>query len=99
MRMKHLVGAVALAAVATPAVAAEFYVVQDASTKRCSIVEQRPTATTTTVIGNGVYTTRTEAESALKTVQVCSTSGPNTGVTTGVTTGGSTTTTTTTTPR
>jgi len=50
---------------------AEFYVVQDTSTKKCTIVEKKPTATTTVVVGDGVYKTRTEAESAMKTVKVC----------------------------
>jgi len=71
--MRRLVIAAALAAVATPALAAEFYIVQDTSTKRCTIVEQRPTTQTMVVVGDGkVYATRTEAESAMKTVQVCS---------------------------
>ena len=97
MPMKAILGAVALVAVSTPALAQQFYVVQDASTKRCTIVEQRPTTTTTTVVGNGIYKSRTEAETAMKSVEVCSSGG---GTTTGVTTGGSsTTTTTTTTPR
>lgn len=51
--------------------ATEFYVVQDTSTKKCTIVEKKPTATTTVVVGDGVYKTRTEAESAMKTVKVC----------------------------
>jgi hypothetical protein len=49
----------------------EFYVVQDASTKKCTIVDKKPTVTTTTVVGDGVYKTRTEAESAMKTVKIC----------------------------
>lgn len=49
----------------------EFYIVQDASTKRCTIVDKKSTVTTTTVVGDGVYKTRTEAESAMKTVKVC----------------------------
>ena len=74
--MRKLVIAAALAAVATPALAAEFYIVQDTSTKRCTIVEQRPTTQTMVVVGDGkVFTTRTEAESAMKTVQVCSSGG------------------------
>ena len=51
----------------------EFYVVQDASTKKCTIVDKKPTVTTTTVVGDGVYKTRTEAETAMKTVKVCET--------------------------
>ncbi len=75
MRIKLLVAAAGLVAFATPSLAAEFYIVQDSSTKRCSIVEQRPTATTTTVVGGKTYTTRTEAEGAMKTVKVCESGG------------------------
>ena len=88
MGSKHLLTALAIAAFATPALAAEFFVVQDTSTKRCQIVEQRPTSSTTTVVGDGkVFTSRTEAETAMGSIQVCH-SG-----TTGI--GGSSTTTTT----
>lgn len=59
------------AALAQAQVTTEFYVVQDASTKKCTIVDKKPTTTTTTVVGNGVYKTRTEAETAMKTVKVC----------------------------
>lgn len=52
----------------------EFYVVQDAKTKRCTIVDKRPTTTTeVTVVGNGVYKTRTEAETGMKSIKVCTT--------------------------
>ncbi len=53
--------------------ATEFYVVQDSSTKKCTIVDKKPTTTTTVVVGDGVYKTRTEAETAMKTVKVCTT--------------------------
>ena len=56
---------------AAQAQTAQFYIVQDSSTKKCTIVDQKPTVTTTTVVGDGVYKTRTEAETALKTVKVC----------------------------
>jgi hypothetical protein len=70
--LKHIAGAMLLAVVATPVAAAEFFVVQDSSTKRCTITEQRPTASSTVVVGDGkVFTTRNEAESAMKTIKVC----------------------------
>jgi hypothetical protein len=70
--MKKLVCAAALAAFVTPALAAEFYVVQDVKTKKCTIVDKRPTSTETVVVGDGkVYTTRAEAETGMKTVKVC----------------------------
>ena len=75
MRCRMLVLAAGLAALATPALA-DFYIVQDSGTKRCSIVEQRPTTQTSVIVGDGkVYTSRTEAEGALKTVKVCETGG------------------------
>ena len=76
MRMKLLVAAAGFAALATPALAAEFYIVQDTGTKRCTIVKQRPTSQTTVVVGNGkAYATRQEAEGAMKTVKVCESGG------------------------
>ena len=54
--------------------AAEFYVVQDTTTKRCTIVDQKPTTTTTvTQVGPVAFKTRTEAEAGMKTIKVCET--------------------------
>ena len=50
-----------------------FYVVQEPSTKRCTIVDKKPTTTTSVVVGDGMFKTRTEAESGMKTIKVCST--------------------------
>ena len=76
MRIKVIIAAAALAASATPSLAAEYYIVQDLSSKRCTIVEQRPTTQTMTIVGPGTaYTTRTEAEGAMKTVKVCESGG------------------------
>lgn len=70
--MKALIGAVLVVAFVTPALAAdEFFVVQDVKTKKCTIVDKKPTTTETTVVGNGVYKTRTEAETGMKSVKVC----------------------------
>ena len=77
---------VVLSALALPAMAADFYVVQDASTKRCTIVEQKPTTSTTVVVGNGTYTSRTEAESAMKSQTVCTESSASGGSSTTTTT-------------
>jgi hypothetical protein len=75
MRIKLLVAAAGFAAFATPSLAAEFYVVQDTTTKRCTIVEQRPTQTMV-VVGPGMaFTTRSEAETSMKTVKVCESGG------------------------
>jgi hypothetical protein len=73
--MKKLLISTALAAFAVTSAFAqttsEFYVVRDATTKKCTIVDKRPTTTTTTVVDNGVFKTRTEAETGMKTMKVC----------------------------
>jgi hypothetical protein len=58
-------------AVSGAAFAEEFYVVQDTSTKKCTIVDKKPTPSTTVVVGNGVFKTKTEAETGMKTMKVC----------------------------
>jgi hypothetical protein len=70
-----IVGALAFAAtsIAQTASAAEFYVVRDATTKKCTIVDTKPTTTTTTVVDNGTFKTKTEAETGMKTMKVCTT--------------------------
>jgi N-methylhydantoinase A/oxoprolinase/acetone carboxylase beta subunit len=70
-----MIGAVLAGATAFAgsAVAAEFYVVRDATTKKCTIVDTKPTTTTTTVVDNGTFKTRTEAETGMKTMKVCTT--------------------------
>ena len=75
LRKLLFVGALAFAAtsIAQTASAAEFYVVRDATTKKCTIVDTRPTTTTTTIVDNGTFKTRTEAETGMKTMKVCTT--------------------------
>jgi hypothetical protein len=74
--MRIALAAVLAAAVSTAAFAqtTEFYVVQDVKTKKCTIVDKKPATTTeVTVVGNSIYKTRTEAESGMRTVKVCTT--------------------------
>ncbi len=75
MKKFMMIGTLAFAAsaLAGPAVAAEFYVVRDATTKKCTVVDTKPTTTTTTVVDNGVFKTKTEAETSMKTMKVCTT--------------------------
>ena len=73
LRKALIAGAITLGLTA-PTLAAEFYVVQDTATKKCTIVDKKPTVTTTTVVGDGkTYTTRTEAETGMKSIKVCTT--------------------------
>jgi len=72
MNIKTIMAAAALTAFAAPAFADSYYVVQDVKTKKCTITEQKPTTTETTVVsGDTVYKTRGEAETGMKSVKVC----------------------------
>ncbi len=77
---KTIVAMAISAALVIPAAAqATFYVVQDTKTKRCSVVKERPTATTMVVVGDSgkVYTTEAEAQAAVRTIKVCETKYPD----------------------
>jgi hypothetical protein len=71
MKMTFIAVTALVASFAMPALAAnEFYLVQDGASKKCSIVEAKPTVTTTTVVGT-VHKTRLEAETAMKAAKSC----------------------------
>ena len=67
-----LLAAVAVVGLASPALAA-FYVVQDNSSKACSITEQLPSGSSMQVIGgnNRSFQTRAEAEAGMKAEPSC----------------------------
>jgi LysM repeat protein len=72
MKLKTFIVAVAMTAVAAPAFAQSFYVVQDVKTKKCTITESKPASSDVTVVsGDTVYKTKAEAEAGMKTVKVC----------------------------
>ena len=74
MKKFLMIGALVFAAsAAQTAVAAEFYVVRDATTKKCTVVDTKPTTTTATIVDNGTFKTKTEAETGMKTMKVCTT--------------------------
>lgn len=72
-----LAAASALLATAAIAQTTEFYVVQDTSTKKCSVVSTRPADTTKTTIvhedggSTTVYRSQSDAEAGLKKIKVC----------------------------
>jgi hypothetical protein len=69
--MRFVLAAALVAMFALPASAQSFYIVQDSASKKCTIVTEKPTVTSSVVIGNKTYTTKSEAEGALKTTTVC----------------------------
>ena len=63
--------AVALNSAAFAQKTTAFYVVQDTTTKQCTVVDTKPTASTMVVVGDGVFRTRAEAETNMKSIKVC----------------------------
>jgi len=58
--------AAAVVMLTSPAFAAQYYVVQDSATKKCKVVETRPTETTWIQVGPMAFKTREEADRQLK---------------------------------
>jgi hypothetical protein len=73
--MTRTIAALAISAsFIVPAIAQDtWYIVQDTTTHRCSVVKERPATKTTVVVGETgkVYKTESEARSAMRTVKVC----------------------------
>jgi hypothetical protein len=69
--MKAILAGAALAAVFVSPALADYYIVQDSSTKRCTIVQERPAPGIGVVIGDRGFGVRAEAESHMRTVEVC----------------------------
>ena len=69
--MRTLLGTLMMVVVAAPALAVDqFYIVRDPVAKRCTVVNERPTLSTTSIVGAG-YRTRAEADAAMKAAGVC----------------------------
>jgi hypothetical protein len=71
---KAIVAATMIAAFVAPTFAAgEYYVVQDVRTKKCSVIDKKPTDSSKPFVNAAgiVYRTRSEAESGMKSVKVC----------------------------
>ena len=68
-----IIAATLVVTFAGPALAEDFYVVRNATTHKCTIVNKAPTEKSVTVVSPSgtVYKTRTEAESGMKTIKVC----------------------------
>ena len=60
--------AAAASALVSSTALADFYIVQEKSTKKCKIVETRPTETTWIQVGPLAFKTREEADRQIKVV-------------------------------
>ena len=68
---KALVTAAFVVALATPALAAQFYVAQDPATKQCQVMNQKPDGTSMKLVGSGAYKSEAEAEQAIQSLTEC----------------------------
>jgi hypothetical protein len=68
--MKAILAGVALITVCSAPAFADFYIIQEPTTKRCRIVEERPGPGIGVVIGNP-FGVRVEAENHMRTVEIC----------------------------
>ena len=68
--MKALLAGAALAAMFVTPSFADYYIIQEPTTKRCRIVEERPAPGAGVVVGDR-FGVRVEAENRMKTVEVC----------------------------
>ena len=75
MKKTFLSIAITAALIVPAAAQATFYVVQDTTTKRCTVVKERPTSKTMVIVGDSgkVYATEAEAQAAIRTIKVCET--------------------------
>jgi hypothetical protein len=69
--MKTILAGAALAAALVSPALADFFIVQDTTTKRCTIVEQRPAPGLGIVVGDRGFGVRLDAETHMRTVEVC----------------------------
>jgi hypothetical protein len=68
MLKKALFATVALAVLGSAASAAEYYVVQERDTKKCKVVQTRPTEATWVQVGPLAFKTQEEADRQLKVI-------------------------------
>lgn len=72
MTTRLMLIALATLFVTGPAAAQQFYVVQDTTSKKCTVVSQKPTGTTTVLVGvDHAYASQSAAEKAIGTINAC----------------------------
>lgn len=69
--LKAIIASAALVVMAGPAFAAEYYVSQNASDKKCEVTETKPDGTATMMVGTAAYATKEEADAAMQAAAEC----------------------------
>ncbi|MFZ0054114.1 MAG: hypothetical protein WAL09_04790, partial [Pseudolabrys sp.] len=68
--LKKLAFATAAVGLLMSTASADYYIVQEKATKKCKVVETRPTETTWIQVGPAAFKTQSDAEKQIKTVCV-----------------------------
>jgi len=68
---KYVIAGLLVAGLTTPALAAQYYVAQNTSSHKCSIVSHKPDGKSLTMLGSDGFKTRSAAENALKGMSEC----------------------------
>jgi hypothetical protein len=68
---KYLMATAFVFALATPALAAPFYIGLDVDTKQCHVLAQKPDGTSMKMVGSGAYQTQAEAQQAIQSLTEC----------------------------
>ena len=68
---KYLIAGLLVAGFVTPALAAEYYVAQDSSSHKCSVVSKKPDGTKQIMLGTDGFKTKSEAHNALMGMTEC----------------------------
>ena len=68
--LKKLVLATAAVGLLMSTASADYYIVQEKATKKCKVVETKPTETTWIQVGPASFKTQADAEKQIKTVCV-----------------------------
>ena len=68
---KYLIAGLLVAGFVTPAFAAEFYVAQDATSHKCSVMSKKPDGKTMMMMGTEGFKTKSAAETAMKGMTEC----------------------------
>jgi len=68
---RYFVVAAVLLAIASPALAAEFFLVKDPATGKCAVLNQKPDGTKLIMVGTETYPTKAEGKAAKKAAVEC----------------------------
>lgn len=72
MKLTLALASIVAVGAALPAMAqTSYYIVQDSATHHCRIVSQRPVTHDVTIIGDDGYPTEVAAQTAMRTVKLC----------------------------